>query len=682
MKKSIYIVQFGTGTNINLLPLAAGQLYSRLRREADLQDAYNLEEIVFRREDPEEFAERLNQPAVIGFSCFLWNLDISIKCAAAVRQRYPESLIVVGGPSVPKDPSGSEAFLKGHPQIDAICVDEGEEVFTALCRAHHDGVPPNALNAVSGIIYVAADGETVRTDHSLPDLAKLPSPYLDGTFDRLYERYGSEFSGAVLETNRGCPFSCVYCTWGHLQTKRIREKPLQTIRQEIDWIGRHGIRYVAMCDSNFGISEQDVVVAEVLAETKRRHGNPSFASVSWVKNSSSKVVRLSRILQEAGVGFRVTLSLQSLKPEVIEAVKRSNLDHLDFRRTRTLYRANGFFSYTELILGLPLETESSFLEGLEECLSPSIFEQLYVYPCFLFPNTELATHTCRERYGIVSRIIPNRYTKSKELVANDETVEVVVGTAAMPPDAWIRCFVKGYLALALHDDRLLFFVARYLKDTYDVLLTDIVEYAWNNLGDASPVVGDAFCCLESTARAVQERGASHLIEPKQFDIPFDPPEGVFLELLINKREALKEFQVFISALLQARGHAFDQILLDDLFRFQEAVLAHPDGPSSPECQLSYNWTEYFGFVFGLTKRPLMRDERCYAVVDRYPSGGNRIAFLKNHFDVRGCPPFNELMERGGTVFPPSAPEDETNNETADSSTGENGKLMKNTESTK
>ena len=35
MKKKIYLAQFGTGSSVNLLPLAAGQLVSRLKKEKD-----------------------------------------------------------------------------------------------------------------------------------------------------------------------------------------------------------------------------------------------------------------------------------------------------------------------------------------------------------------------------------------------------------------------------------------------------------------------------------------------------------------------------------------------------------------------------------------------------------------------------------------------------------------------
>ena len=87
-KKNIYMVQFGTGTNVNLLPLAAGQLVSRLKQETELLEKYNLCEIIFRRQDPKEFASKIEDVFVIGFSCSLWNKNLSINTTEEVRKNF------------------------------------------------------------------------------------------------------------------------------------------------------------------------------------------------------------------------------------------------------------------------------------------------------------------------------------------------------------------------------------------------------------------------------------------------------------------------------------------------------------------------------------------------------------------------------------------------------------------
>jgi len=464
----------------------------------------------------------------------------------------------------------------------------------------------------------------------------------------------NEFSGIIWETNRGCPYRCAYCTWGNLPSNRIREKPIDQVRAEVEWIGRHGIRYIAMSDANFGIRQRDVEVAHLLAECKRRYGVPDFISVSWVKNSHENVLKIADILNQCGIGFRVTLSLQSLNPEVLKAVKRSNIKRSDYEAIRRVYHQERLFSYTELILGLPEETSESFLDGIEECLSDSIYDQLYIYPCLLFPNTALASKEYRERYGIESALVWNRYTKNKEREHINEQVEIVTGTKTMPRNAWRDTFVLSYHTLALHDGRLAFFILQYLKRKHGVRITDLaVHMRGAALSGDFPVLRQSFAKLRETAEKVQDEGASHLIEPEAFDgVPFDPPEGTFLDLMMQKRSFYRELLEVITSYLDRSGVDIDMDELHDVFRFQSAAMAHPDGPESETLTLKYNWLDYFGFAFHLPSSELIAEERLYRVVDPYPCEGDPMKYLAGHFDVRGVPAFNQLFDSdGNNVFP-------------------------------
>ena len=650
---NVYIVQFGTGTNINLLPLAAALLHSSLKQAPIVRAQMGLPDILFRvPDDPVSFAAGLQDVAVIGFSCFLWNTRISLQCARAVKERFPKAMVVMGGPSVPKELQAAELFLADHPSVDVLCPDEGESVFSALCRC---GLQQKELKGIPGIIFRNLDdGQVQHTGRvEIESLADLASPYEDGTFDVFFKKFGHEFSGAILETNRGCPYECSFCNWGTLPTRRIREKPMLQVRNEIDWIGRHQINYVAMSDSNFGIRKRDLQVAQAFADTRKKYGAPNFISVSWVKNSSTAILRISEILKEAGIGFRVTLSLQSLNPKSLAATKRSNIKRKAFDELKQAYREKRLFSYTELMLGLPEETFESFLHGLNECLSDSLFDQLFVYPLLLFPNTEVSLPETRSKYGIVSQMIPNRYTKSRELVANLELVEIVVGTKAMPPDRWRETFVLCYFTLAIHDERLAFFIFRYLQKELGIRVIDLVLHARQIASDDLSTLQATFERLDTTAHGVQELGRSHLVEPRSFNnIPFDPPEGVFLECLMDKERFLADFAQVVISFLTSKGYQYDQDILDDLFLFQGAVMAHPNGPSVEQMVLEYNWFDYFAFTLRLQGQPLCRQPQTYRVVDPHPSHGDTSLFLQNHFDVRGRPAFNDVLDAAGNhVFP-------------------------------
>ena len=93
------------------------------------------------------------------------------------------------------------------------------------------------------------------------DLSTVPSPYLNGMLDRFLD---DPRLAPIIETNRGCPYSCTYCCWGQATQSKVNLFPLDTVIAEI----RHaanvtknptGFFYIA--DGNFGILERDQDIA-------------------------------------------------------------------------------------------------------------------------------------------------------------------------------------------------------------------------------------------------------------------------------------------------------------------------------------------------------------------------------------------------------------------------------------
>ena len=647
------MVQFGTGTNLNLMPLAAGQMVSRLKQESELLKKHNLSEIIFRRGDPKELVSKMKDVFAVGFSCYLWNTNISMSTANEIRKKFPDALIVTGGPSIPKYQETAEEFFLQHPYIDVICTGEGEDVFVALCNYYAQG---KSFANIPGIIY--RDRETGNIHSNIPEkilsMDALPSPYVDGTFDDLYEKYKDEFSGIVWETNRGCPYQCTFCTWGNYTSKKIREKPIDQVKAEIEWIGKNKIRYIAMADGNFGIRKRDLEIAELLTECKRKYGFPGFISVSWVKNSSNKVLPIAKTLHGCGIKFRITLSLQSLNSNVLKAVKRANIQANEYIKIREAYNEEGYYAYTELILALPLETYESFLSGIESGLSESVFNQLYIYLCFLLPQTEMARLESREKYGIKGKMVKGGYTKSKDSHKMNEDVEIIIGTLAMPEGKWIDSFVMGFYTLALHDDRLAFFILLNLKKSYGIKIIDIISFTrGESFKHNLPLLRKSFIRLEDCARGVQQ-GKTYLIEPEHYGgICYDPPDAIFLELLYQRVKFYDEFLFIVELYLKSHNVNYDKSMLQDLFVFQKAVMAHPSGPIAETFNLMYDWINYFLFTFNLKERDLKPMQKKLKIVDPNPCNGDTGKFLKYHFDIRGEPAFNQLFdEEGNLVFPP------------------------------
>lgn len=140
------------------------------------------------------------QPDVILFSCYIWNVDMLKQLCPLLKKIMPDCIIGFGGPEVSYE---SEVFLKENPSVDLIMRGEGEIVFTELLN-HLDFGTPATLQDIKSMTFRNGD-EIVSTPQQEPlDLALLPFPY---------EEDFSDVENQIIyyESSRGCPYSCGYC---------------------------------------------------------------------------------------------------------------------------------------------------------------------------------------------------------------------------------------------------------------------------------------------------------------------------------------------------------------------------------------------------------------------------------------------------------------------------------------
>ncbi len=269
---NVYINQFNTSTDRNLLPLAAGLISSYARRDAEVAATYQLD-IKMLREAPEKTAAEYEDPTVLAFSCYIWNYRHSLEVARLAKLRFPNSLVVVGGPSIPRKPQTLGRFFYKYPFVDVAVHGEGEITFTELLKALNEG---KDLSTVAGLSYRTKDGPSPYVKNAdrprITNLDQLPSPFLDGTFDALLERHRDVVTGTTWETNRGCPFSCTFCDWGQATQAKVTTYGVDRLFKELDWVSRNKIFYVYAADANFGIKKRDIEIARYMGKLKVQQG--------------------------------------------------------------------------------------------------------------------------------------------------------------------------------------------------------------------------------------------------------------------------------------------------------------------------------------------------------------------------------------------------------------------------
>jgi putative methyltransferase len=469
----VYINQFNTSTDRNLLPLAAGLLSSYAKKE--LGDAVEIE-IKILRERPDITAAEYEAPDVLAFSCYIWNLRHSLEVARLAKLRFPQALVVVGGPSIPRKPETLERFFTKHPFVDIAVHGEGEITFTEILKCGGD------YASVKGISYRDGDGyRKTETRERIRDLDALPSPYMDGTFDTLIKRHGELITGTIWETNRGCPFSCAFCDWGQATQSKVNIYGLDRLQAEIDWIARNNIFYVYAADANFGIKKRDIEIARYMGDKKRTVGSPGFFMINWMKNSHVRTIEIADILRDAGIGCQVTLSMQSFDEETLVAIKRDNIDLDTFRSLKAEYNKRGIATYSELLLGLPGETYASFCAGVTRALSPFPRDHFNIYLCRTLENAEMSEPDYRAKYGIETRWCEVAMARrTNDNVTVNEIEEIIVATKAMPVADWRKSFLFGYMLNCLANLRLANVIINHLRLERGVNVRQYIEYLIDN----------------------------------------------------------------------------------------------------------------------------------------------------------------------------------------------------------
>lgn len=383
---------------------------------------------------------------VAGFSTYIWNIQRSLAIAAALKAQQPETLVVFGGPQVPARPQEAEAFLRQHPQVDVLVNGEGEVVFLQLLEAF----PLRPWEHIAGLAWLDAAGQFHQQAPGprLPDLTSLPSPFLTGVFDALIASQPEISWVATWETNRGCPFSCSFCDWGGLLQSKVYRFDMERLQAEAAWFGDHKIANIFVADANFGILPRDAEIASYMVEVRQRTGYPLLFQTQLAKNVRLRNFEIHRVLAENQLNPVVSLSLQSLHPPVLEAIRRQNISLDVYAELQTYCQEHDLFCYTDLIIGLPEESYDSFTEGVARVIEMGQHTRILFHTATILPNAEMGDPAYRERYGLETLQMP--FPGQVKLDAIQEQQEIIVGARSFNRSDWQRMQIFAWMTHFLY----------------------------------------------------------------------------------------------------------------------------------------------------------------------------------------------------------------------------------------
>lgn len=281
------------------------------------------------------------RPDLVGFSCYIWNIEQVTKVAVTLKKLLPKCLIVLGGPEVSFETDGN-AF----PFADAIIAGAGEEALQRLIEQWKEC------------------GHLERTlwkqEEAMP-FASLPSPFTDAYFDSFA---AGEMAQKLIyyESTRGCPFRCSYCLSGI--SRGVDALPLARVYQELALLSQKGARIIKFVDRTFNADKQRAL--EIFSFISKLETGCTFhfeVAADLLNETLLEAVSkmpIGRVQFEAGI--------QSVNPQTLCAVSRKTDLDKAFSAIRRLVSFGNCHVHVDLIAGLPMEQLDTFRQGINRCL--------------------------------------------------------------------------------------------------------------------------------------------------------------------------------------------------------------------------------------------------------------------------------------------------------------------------
>jgi len=518
---------------------------------------------------PAALEEAITQapPQILCFSNYSWNIEIAYKMASLAKARDPKLITVFGGPNFPLLIEEKLTFLQNRPNLDFYVELEGELGFADLVGALAEkGFDAAKLKesrvAPLNTNYVWKDELTFGRVERIRDLSQVPSPYLTGAMDEFFDLP----LVPMIETTRGCPFSCTFCADGMELKNKVVRHPAERTKGELEFIASRveKVDELIIADLNFAMYKEDLVTAAAVKAIQDSHGYPTLVSASAGKNKPDRTIEVSSIVN----GWTLGASIQSTDPEVLKAIKRSNISSQAYQELVEYgNKIDNSKTHSEIILGLPGDTKEKHFTSLKFGIENNV-NAMRMFQAMLLVGTDMASKATRENFGLITkyRTIPGCvgiYDFFGESHPVAEIEEIIVGSKSLPIEDYAECRVMNLLVETFHNNSMfeeLFTLVRHLGASP----FDCLTYVKENPADYSPRIQEIIAgFLEQTTKDLYdsfEEAQNHVLTREVIEKYIGGELGTN-ELLLHRAMLYTEFEDISALLFNAASVTLDNASL-------------------------------------------------------------------------------------------------------------------------
>ena len=405
---------------------------------------------LFKHIDELEKAVIESPPDILGLSNYCWNERIGYDIFKIAKDSNPNILTVSGGPNFPHDVTSQQSFMNNHPEIMFYVPIEGEIGFSNIVErmlsvySKGKNIEYVFERPIEGCISRKKDGtlQYLSSIDRIRNLDEIPSPYTTGLLDRFFD---SELN-PMIQTNRGCPFSCTFCVDGADDVQQVNQFSIQRTEDELNYIGTRipknkNLLYIS--DLNFGMYPKDIKICDIISQIQQNYGYPQRIIVSTGKNKKERIIDSIKRLHGA---LRFLIAVQSTDNTVLTNIKRDNISIDHMMALAPAIKNENLRTSSEVIVALPGDTYETNVNTIKHLLRAQI-DDIQIYTLILFKGAELDTLQERKKWGFKTkfRILPKDFTtlcSGKKVL---EIEEVVIATNTLSFDEYVKIRVLAFL---------------------------------------------------------------------------------------------------------------------------------------------------------------------------------------------------------------------------------------------
>ena len=369
---------------------------------------------------------------IVGISSTFMGVENVQEIAGLIREQNPSATIVLGGPlSWSVSPS---KLLEAVPSLDCIVLREGEQTFLELIHELRNG---GDISSVKGLFFQKGGAGFETPPRPLLDESKLSQP----AWELMEIPSPKRLPVLPVETSRGCPYHCAYCSEVHYWGKPVRYRTSDSVVKELRHnVEQFGIKTFRFTDSCFSAPPpRSAEICDAIYQGCIKDG----LEVKW--SSYARIENLNRSLLEkmkrSGC-VALDIGVESGASSILRGMGR-NYSPETAVEVAQVARDLEIITNFNVVVGFPGETRET-VQSTVEMINKAAPDTFSCFLLFLAPNT-LASANPR-KYGIEGEGLcwkHNTMTSKEASEAMLRITEEVSSSTSFPGGEYAACYLTS-----------------------------------------------------------------------------------------------------------------------------------------------------------------------------------------------------------------------------------------------